>query len=83
MRIITDSKLPEDKKDPDESTIYQLYKHFATDAEVAELAEITLKNNLMPVLYTNFQYEPSNKCYQAVGFELLNTIYTYSVKKIA
>ena len=50
---------------------------------VVELAEIILKNNLMPVLYTNFQYEPSNKCYQAVGFELLNTIYTYSVKKIA
>ena len=49
---------------------------------VVELAKITLKNNLMPVLYTNFQYEPSNKCYQAVGFELLNTIYTYSVKKI-
>lgn len=24
-----------------------------------------------------------DKCYQAVGFELLNTIYTYSVKKIA
>ena len=40
MRIITDSKLPEDKKDPDESTIYQLYKHFATDAEVAEFAEM-------------------------------------------
>ncbi len=40
MRIITDSKLPEDKKDPDESTIYQLYRHFATDAEVAEFAEM-------------------------------------------
>ena len=40
MRIITDSKLPEDKKDPDESTIYQLYKHFATDAEIAEFAEM-------------------------------------------
>ncbi|MBO5662831.1 MAG: tryptophan--tRNA ligase [Alphaproteobacteria bacterium] len=40
MRIITDSKLSEDKKDPDESTIYQLYKHFATDAEVAEFAEM-------------------------------------------
>ena len=40
MRIITDSKLPEDKKDPDKSTIYQLYKHFATDAEVAEFAEM-------------------------------------------
>lgn len=40
MRIITDSKLPEDKKDPDESTIYQLYKHFATDSEIAEFAEM-------------------------------------------
>ena len=40
MRIITDSKTPEDVKDPDESTIYQLYKHFATDAEIAEFAEM-------------------------------------------
>lgn len=38
--FIADSKLPEDKKDPDESTIYQLYKHFATDAEIAEFAEM-------------------------------------------
>ena len=27
MRIITDSKLPEDPKNPDESTIFQLYRH--------------------------------------------------------
>lgn len=40
MRIITDSKLPEDKKDPDESTIYQLYKHFASETETAEFAEM-------------------------------------------
>jgi tryptophanyl-tRNA synthetase len=40
MRIITDSKTPEDVKNPDESTIYQLYKHFATDAEIAEFAEM-------------------------------------------
>lgn len=40
MRIITDSKLPEDKKDPDESTIYQLYKHFATDDEITQFAEM-------------------------------------------
>ena len=40
MRIITDSKTPEDVKDPDESTIYHLYKHFATDAEIAEFAEM-------------------------------------------
>ena len=40
MRIITDSKTPEEPKDPDNSTIYQLYKHFATEAEVAEFAEM-------------------------------------------
>ncbi|MBR2393088.1 MAG: tryptophan--tRNA ligase [Alphaproteobacteria bacterium] len=40
MRIITDSKTPEESKDPDTSTIYQLYKHFATDAETAEFAEM-------------------------------------------
>jgi tryptophanyl-tRNA synthetase len=40
MRIITDSKLPEDKKDPEESTIYQLYKHFAKETETAEFAEM-------------------------------------------
>ena len=40
MRIITDSKTPEEVKDPDESTIYHLYKHFATDAEIAEFAEM-------------------------------------------
>lgn len=35
MRIITDSKLPDDPKDPDTSTIFQLYKHFANENEVA------------------------------------------------
>lgn len=47
---------------------------------VNELANIILKKNLTPVLYTNFQYEPSNKCYQDVGFKLLDTIYSYSVQ---
>jgi len=40
MRIITDSKLPEDEKNPDESTIFQLYKHFATESEIAEFADM-------------------------------------------
>lgn len=40
MRIITDSKTPEEAKNPDESTIYQLYKHFASETEVAEFAEM-------------------------------------------
>ena len=37
MRIITDSKLPEEPKNPDESTIFQLYKHFANADEIADL----------------------------------------------
>lgn len=40
MRIITDSKTPEESKDPDASTIYQLYKHFASESEIAEFAEM-------------------------------------------
>ena len=40
MRIITDSKTPEESKNPDESSIFQLYKHFATADEVAEFAEM-------------------------------------------
>ncbi len=40
MRIITDSKTPEDAKNPDESTIYQLYKHFSSESEISEFAEM-------------------------------------------
>ena len=40
MRIITDSKTPDEAKNPDESTIYQLYKHFASESESAEFAEM-------------------------------------------
>lgn len=40
MRIITDSKTPEESKNPDESTIFQLYRHFATDEQIAEFAEM-------------------------------------------
>lgn len=39
MRIITDSAQPADKKNPDESTIFQLYKHFASESEIADLRE--------------------------------------------
>ncbi len=37
MRIITDSKTPDEPKDPDASTIFQLYKNFATADEIADL----------------------------------------------
>lgn len=37
MKIVTDSKLPADPKDPDTSTIFQLYGYFAPDADVAAM----------------------------------------------
>ena len=37
MRIITDSKTPEESKNPDESTIFHIYKLFANDDEIAAL----------------------------------------------
>ena len=40
MRIITDSKTPEEPKDPDESTIFLLYRHFATEPEIKKLHEM-------------------------------------------
>ena len=36
MRIVTDSKTPEEPKDPDENNIFNIYKHFATPEMVAE-----------------------------------------------
>ena len=40
MRIITDSKTPEESKDPDESTIFMLYRHFANTDEIEKLREM-------------------------------------------
>ncbi len=36
MKIITDSKTPDEIKNPDESTIFSLYKHFADESEIAD-----------------------------------------------
>ncbi|MDR1360854.1 MAG: tryptophan--tRNA ligase [Rickettsiales bacterium] len=45
-RIITDSLEPSAPKNPDESTIFQLYKHFASAAEIADLREKFLAGGL-------------------------------------
>jgi tryptophanyl-tRNA synthetase len=37
MRIVTDSKLPDEPKNPDENTIFLIYRHFASDAQVADM----------------------------------------------
>ncbi len=39
MKIATDSKTMEEPKDPDTSTIFELYQLFATPEEVAEMAD--------------------------------------------
>lgn len=46
MRIITDSKTPEEPKNPDESTIFQLYRNFATDSEIAKLREMFVSGGM-------------------------------------
>ena len=37
MRIVTDSKLPDEPKNPDENTIFILYSHFASADQVADM----------------------------------------------
>lgn len=46
MRIITDSKTPEESKKPDESTIFQLYSHFATEQEIADFRKMFLAGGM-------------------------------------
>lgn len=45
MRIVTDSKGVEEPKDPDTSTIYALYKLFATEEEAKEMADDFRRGN--------------------------------------
>lgn len=46
MRIITDSKTPDESKAPEESTIFQLFKHFATVVETNEFAEMFIRGGM-------------------------------------
>lgn len=46
MRIITDSKLPTDVKNPDESTIFLLYRHFASESEILRMRELFEKGQI-------------------------------------
>lgn len=62
-------------------TIPEYRGHSYAKMIVQNLTQIAFKKQLTPVLYTNFKYEPSNKCYQAIGFELIETVFTYELKK--
>lgn len=46
MRIITDSKTPEEPKNPDESTIFQIYKFFANEQEIADFRKMFLDGGM-------------------------------------
>ncbi|WP_201592908.1 tryptophan--tRNA ligase [Psychrobacter fozii] len=39
MKIVTNSQLPEEPKDPDDSAIFEIYKAFATPEEIADMRE--------------------------------------------
>lgn len=46
MKIVTDSKLPAEPKDPDTNTIYKLYAHFATKDQLAEMRSAFLAGGM-------------------------------------
>ena len=46
MRIVTDSKLPEDPKDPDDCNVFAIYQHFADADAVAAKRELYLNGGL-------------------------------------
>ena len=46
MRIVTDTKSPDDPKNPDECNIYAIYKHFAEPDRLTAVREIYLKGGL-------------------------------------
>ena len=46
MKIITNSQLPEDKKDPNNCTVMAIYKSIANSTEISELANKYLAGGL-------------------------------------
>lgn len=46
MRIVTDSKRPDDPKNPDECNVFNIYKHFASDDAVASRRDAYLAGGL-------------------------------------
>lgn len=48
---------------------------------VHSLAKRIIELHKTPMIYTDFNYPASNKCYQAVGFELQNKVVSFSYQK--
>ena len=47
MKIVTDSKTPDEPKDPDNCSIFALYKLFASDKQIEEMADRYRAGGLM------------------------------------
>ncbi len=54
-------------------------KHYA-GMLVHFLTQAVLKSGKIPMLFTNADYPPSNKCYRRLGYQPLTTIFCYGVK---
>jgi tryptophanyl-tRNA synthetase len=46
MKIVTDSRTPDEPKDPDADNVYSIYKHFATPERLAEVRALYLNGGL-------------------------------------
>lgn len=46
MKIVTDSRTPDEPKDPDADNIYSIFKHFATPERLAEVRALYLNGGL-------------------------------------
>lgn len=46
MKIVTDSRTPDEPKDPDSDNIFSIFKHFATPARLAEVRALYLSGGL-------------------------------------
>ncbi len=44
------------------------------------MSKYALDNGKKPMLFTDFEYEPSNKCYPAVGYELVCNVVNFEIK---
>lgn len=46
MKIVTDSRLPEEPKDPDADNVYNIFKHFAPPERLAEVRRLYVEGGL-------------------------------------
>jgi tryptophanyl-tRNA synthetase len=71
MKIVTDSKLPEEPKDPEESTIYQLYQVFASKDDIEEMRQGFIQGGMS-------YGEAKNRLYNAINHTISDARIKYN-----